>query len=46
MVVFVYVTLRVAPGLALFIAPVLPFTCLGVADHLTERRAVHPEATG
>ena len=45
-VVFVYVTLRVVPGLALLIAPVLPFTCLGVADHLTERRVVHPKATG
>ena len=33
-----YATLRVAPGLALLVGPVLPFTSLGIADHLSERR--------
>jgi hypothetical protein len=26
------------PGIALLIAPALPFVSIGVADHLTERR--------
>jgi hypothetical protein len=30
-------------GLALLPAPVFPFTCLGVADHVVERRAARPE---
>jgi len=38
-VVWVALTVRVVPEAALLLAPVLPFTCLGVADRLTERRA-------
>ena len=34
-----YAMLRFAPGLILLVGPVLPFTSLGVADHLSERRA-------
>jgi hypothetical protein len=34
-----YVMLRFAPGLILLVGPVLPCTSLGVADHLSERRA-------
>jgi len=35
---WVYVTVRVTPELALVLAPALPFTSIGVADHLSERR--------
>jgi hypothetical protein len=38
-----FVLLRLIPEVALLLAPVLPFTSLGVADHLSERRnAVKP----
>ena len=30
---------RTVSGLALLIGPALPFTSLGIADHLSERRA-------
>jgi hypothetical protein len=36
--VLVYVMLRVADVPAVLLAPALPFTALGVADHLAERR--------
>jgi hypothetical protein len=36
---WVLVTIRVVPQIALLLAPVLPFTGIGVADHLSERRA-------
>jgi hypothetical protein len=35
---FVFVLLRVAFAPALLLAPALPFTAIGVADHLSERR--------
>ncbi|MFB3738601.1 MAG: hypothetical protein ACE14W_06515 [Candidatus Velamenicoccus archaeovorus] len=44
---YAFLTVRAAPDLVLLIAPVLPFTVLGVADHLSERRserAPHPSA--
>jgi hypothetical protein len=33
-----FVLLRSIPEVALLLAPVFPFTSLGVADHLSERR--------
>jgi hypothetical protein len=33
-----FVTVRSVPEVALLLAPALPFTSLGVADHLSERR--------
>jgi hypothetical protein len=38
---FVFVLLRTAPTVALLLAPALPFTAIGVADHLSERRREH-----
>jgi hypothetical protein len=35
---YVFLMVRVAPEAALFAAPVLPFSSIGVADHLRERR--------
>jgi hypothetical protein len=35
---YVFLMIRVAPEAALVVAPALPFTSLGVADHLRERR--------
>jgi hypothetical protein len=35
---FVFVLLRVAPTMAVLLAPALPFTAVGVADHLSERK--------
>jgi hypothetical protein len=35
---FVFVTLRTVSPVALLLAPALPFTAVGVADHLSERR--------
>ena len=35
---YVFLLLRVAPEVALVITPALPFTAVGVADHLSERR--------
>ena len=45
--VWAFVTVRVMPEAALLLAPVLPFTSVGVADHLLEirrerRAAPHP----
>jgi hypothetical protein len=36
---FTYVALRTIGAAAIVLAPILPFTSLGVADHLTERDA-------
>jgi hypothetical protein len=36
---FTYVALRTIGAAALLLAPILPFTSLGVADHLSERDA-------
>jgi hypothetical protein len=36
--VWAFVTVRVMPEAALLLAPVLPFTSVGVADHLLEIR--------
>ncbi len=36
--VYAFVMIRVVPDVTLLLAPTLPFTCLGVADHLVERR--------
>ena len=44
--VWMFVTLRLAPEVALLIAPVLPFTSIGVADHLSERKAELREPEG
>jgi hypothetical protein len=41
--VWVAITVRVFPGVALLLAPILPFTSIGVADHLQERKT---EPTG
>src|SRR4029079_19547966 len=35
---YTYVTLRIAGDLVLIVAPALPFTALGIVEHLTERR--------
>jgi hypothetical protein len=35
---WVFLTLRTTPEVAILLAPVLPFTSIGVADHLWERR--------
>jgi hypothetical protein len=35
---WVFITLRTATDVALLLAPALPFTAIGVADHLAERR--------
>jgi hypothetical protein len=37
--VFTFVLVRVAPDVALLLTPVLPFTSVGVADGLSERRS-------
>ena len=37
-VVYTFVLVRMASSLALLPAPIFPFTALGVADHLSERR--------
>lgn len=40
---YVFVIVRVASSLALLPAPIFPFTAIGIADHLSERRrAVEP----
>ncbi len=48
--VFVFVMLRAAPEMAVLLAPILPFTSVGVADHLSERRqqqrSAGPAASG
>lgn len=35
---YIYLMIRLAGDVTLLLAPTLPFTCLGVADHLVERR--------
>jgi hypothetical protein len=35
---WIYLTIRTAPEFAILLAPALPFTGIGVADHLLERR--------
>jgi hypothetical protein len=44
-IVTVYVALmvRIVPDVAVLLAPTLPFTCLGVADHLAEGRRAREE---
>jgi len=37
-VVYVFVLVRMSSALALLPAPIFPFTAIGVADHLSERR--------
>jgi hypothetical protein len=42
-VLYVFVIVRLASSLALLPAPIFPFTAIGIADHLSERRrAVEP----
>jgi hypothetical protein len=36
--VYAYAMIWIVPDVTLLLAPTLPFTCLGVADHLAERR--------
>ena len=36
---FVFLAIRTAPEAAILLAPCLPFTAIGIADHLSERRA-------
>jgi hypothetical protein len=45
--VWVFVTLRLVPEAALLLAPILPFTAIGIADHLSERKAelLEPDGT-
>jgi hypothetical protein len=43
---YVFVMVRVVPDVALLLAPTLPFTCLGVADHLAETRRARTEGSG
>ena len=35
---YTFLVLRTAPEAALLMAPILPFTSIGIADHLSERR--------
>jgi hypothetical protein len=35
---FVFVLVRIAPEVAVVLTPILPFTAVGVADHLLDRR--------
>src|SRR5262249_34755548 len=41
---WVGMSVRVFPEIALALAPILPFTSIGVADHLQERRAAQAAA--
>jgi hypothetical protein len=36
---YIFIMIRAAGAVALLVAPVLPFTSIGVADHLSERRS-------
>jgi hypothetical protein len=36
---YIFIMIRAAGDVALLVAPVLPFTSIGVADHLSERRS-------
>jgi hypothetical protein len=40
-VVYTFVLVRVASSLALLPAPIFPFTAIGIADHLSERRRAY-----
>ncbi|MBA3363940.1 MAG: hypothetical protein H0T07_06010, partial [Actinobacteria bacterium] len=40
---YAFVMIRLVPDVTLLLAPTLPFTCLGVADHLAERRREQAE---
>ncbi len=40
---YAFVMIRLVPDVTLLLAPTLPFTCLGVADHLVERRSEKAE---
>ena len=42
-VVYTFVLVRMASSLALLPAPVFPFTAIGIADHLSERRLLHSQ---
>ena len=37
--VYVFLLIRTVPDAAILVAPILPFTGIGVADHLSERKA-------
>ena len=37
--VYTFVLVRIAGGLVLLPAPIFPLTAIGIADHLSERRA-------
>ena len=43
---YVVLMLRLTGALVLVVAPALPFTAIGVADHLAERRRERADATG
>ncbi|MGZ6545773.1 MAG: hypothetical protein ACXVEI_10710 [Actinomycetota bacterium] len=43
---YVFFLVRVAGVVALLVAPILPFTVIGVADHLSERRREREAAPG
>lgn len=43
---YIFFLARVAGGVALLITPILPFTGIGVADHLSERRREREAARG
>ncbi|MGZ4104854.1 MAG: hypothetical protein ACXVQY_08120 [Actinomycetota bacterium] len=43
---YVYLMIRVAPGPAILIAPVVPFTVIGIADHLSQRKQERETAGG
>jgi hypothetical protein len=42
---YVFVMVRVVPDVTLLLAPTLPFTALGVADHVAETRRLRAERT-
>ncbi|HET6954760.1 MAG TPA: hypothetical protein VFI47_30640 [Acidimicrobiales bacterium] len=44
--VYTFVLVRMVGGVALLPAPIFPFTALGVADHLSERRAEREASPG
>jgi hypothetical protein len=41
--IYAFLMVRLVPDVTLLLAPTLPFTCLGVADHLVERRSEKAE---
>jgi hypothetical protein len=44
--VYVYLSVRVAGDVVLIVAPALPFSAIGVADHLSERRHLREAGRG